>query len=520
MLKFFSNENTRAMPPEVLNWRLIFATASACMAGSMFGFDTGNIGGIITLPSFKETFGLNADGPNVYQDANLSANIVTALQAGAVIGSLFAHTAADRFGRRPTLIGGAVIFLIGCVLQLVANLGTLYAGRVIAGIATGLTSVVAPMYVSESAPRAIRGALATCFNLIIITSLSLAFWINYGVSKWMHPTNTQWRVPMGVQMIPGGLLLIGMLFQKESVRYLITHDRHEDAANNLTLAEITASVSAKRAAVGDASVVGLIKEIFTVPSNRRRYILAIILQIFQQLTGTNAINYYAPSIFATVGVSGTSSSLLTTGVYGIVKLATTLIYVFLIIDNVGRRRPLMTGALIQAGCLLYLAIFVKVAVIKPDNISVGGYFGLIFIYLYAFGWSFGWSVVPWVVPSEIFPNRIRAISMSSVYAFQWLLNFAITQATPHAFNTIKPWGTYLLFSLFTFIGVVWTFFFFPELKGRSIESMDRLFDQSAFTMRERAYPTEEEKTLNVGPLDKTLEDGNASAGHINNPAEV
>lgn len=152
------------------------------------------------MPTFKKEFGLEANGPNAYQDANLSANIVTTLQAGAVIGSLFAYTTADRIGRRMTLITGASIYLLGCALQLVANLGTandfplaaqfrpltpadsvqgcLYAGRVIAGIATGLSSAVAPMYVSENAPKAIRGALATCFNLVIVTCLTIAFWIN------------------------------------------------------------------------------------------------------------------------------------------------------------------------------------------------------------------------------------------------------------------------------------------------------------------------------------------------------
>lgn len=347
-------------------------------------------------------------------------------------------------------------------------LDTLYAGRVIAGVATGLTAVLAPMYVSENAPKAIRGALATCFNLIILISLSLAFWINYGVSKWKNPGDSQWRVPMAVQMIPGGLLLIGMIFQKESPRYLITKDRLEEATANLCrirglpaehpfvateLREISQSVYAEKQAVRGASVLSLIREIFTVPSNRRRYILAIMLQIFQQMTGTNAINYYAPSIFASVGLSGTSTSLLATGVYGIVKVITCIIYVFFIIDNVGRRRPLLVGAVIQASCLLYLAIFVNVANLQADApVTAGGYVGVIAIYIYAFGWSFGWSVVPWVVPSEIFPNRIRAISMSSIYAFQWLLNFGITRGTPYMMLDMHKWGAYLLFSLFTFVG--------------------------------------------------------------------
>lgn len=329
-------------------------------------------------------------------------------------------------------------------------------------------------------------------------------------------------------MIPGGLLFIGMLFQKESPRYLVTHDRHEEALATLTyirqlpadhnfvaveLAEITESVMAEKAAVGGTSTWSLVKEIATIPSNRRKYLLAMILQIFQQMTGTNAINYFAPSIFASVGLTGTSTSLLATGVYGIVKVCTTLIYVFFIVDNVGRRRPLIVGAIIQACCLLYLTVFVKVATIASGQVSAGGYVGVVAIYIYAFGWSFGWSVVPWVVPSEIFPNRIRAVSMSTVYAFQWLLNFAITRSTPYMMLNLHKWGAYLIFCVFTFAGALWVFFFFPELKGRSIESMDQLFDQSAFTMLKRAYPTEEQKTMNLTSGDKSLEAAVATIYH-------
>ncbi|KAL1844890.1 hypothetical protein VTK73DRAFT_1571 [Phialemonium thermophilum] len=407
----------------------------------------------------------------------------------------------------------------GAALLTVCAPDCLYAGRVIAGLATGLCSTIAPMYISEVAPKAIRGALATSFNLILLVSLSLAFWINYGVSRWKNPTDKQWRISMAVQIIPGGLLLLGMLFQKESPRYLISHDRHDDAVANLThlrrlpadhpfvateIAEITQSVALERASVRGSSVFSLIKEIAVVPSNRRRYAMAMILQVFQQMTGTNAINYFAPSIFASVGVTGTSASLLATGVYGIVKIATSLVYVFLIVDNVGRRRPLMVGAVIQACCLLYLAVYVKLATIQAGHVSAGGYVGLVAIYIYAFGWSFGWSVVPWVVPSEIFPNRIRALAMSSVYAFQWLLNFAITRGTPYMMVNMDKWGAYLLFAVFTFAGAAWTFFFFPELKGRSIESMDRLFEQSSWTMLKRAYPTEEEKTLHLASVDEKV----------------
>lgn len=161
----------------------------------------------------------------------------------------------------------------------------------------------------------------------------------YSVSTWKNPTDKQWRTSMAIQMIPGGLLFLGMLFQKESPRYLISRGRQEEAVEALTyirqlpldhpvvateIAEITQSIIWEQSSLGGSSTVSLIKEIFVVPANRRRYAMAMLLQVWQQMTGTNAINYFAPSIFASIGLAGTSSSLLATGVYGIVKIITVL----------------------------------------------------------------------------------------------------------------------------------------------------------------------------------------------------
>lgn len=160
---------------------------------------------------------------------------------------------------------------------------------------------------------------------------------------------------------------IGMLFQKESPRFLITNDRYQEGAATLSwarqlpaahpfvaaeLAEISAAVQSEANFMSGNTFGSKIKEIAFVPSVRRRYLLCITCQVFQQMTGTNAINYYAPSIFSSVGLNGTSSTLLATGVYGIVKVVATFVYVVWIIDNIGRRRPLLIGAFIQASCLL------------------------------------------------------------------------------------------------------------------------------------------------------------------------
>ena len=171
------------------------------------------------------------------------------------------------------------------------------------------------------------------------------------------------------------------------------------------------------------SYVTIAKEIFGSASNRRRLGLALALFFFHKGTGTDAINYFAPEIFKSIGVVGNSSTLLTTGIYGIVKLAATLIYVLFIIDRVGRRVPLLVGATIQATAMLVLGLFVGIAdpVNNPNGKGVhgGGIFAIIAIYMYAVGWAMGHSIACYVVAAEIFPSRIRAVCMALCLFENW-----------------------------------------------------------------------------------------------------
>jgi hypothetical protein len=149
-----------------------------------------------------------------------------------------------------------------------------------------------------------------------------------------------------------------------------------------------------------------------------------MLFLFHKLTGTDSLNYFAPEIFSMVGVPEGSSSLLTTGVYGIVKLVTTIVYVTVIVDRVGRRLPLIIGATIQGTAMLYLALFIRFSNVESGGgTSAGGIVGIIWIYLYAFGWSFGHSVAPYVVAAEIFPARIRSVCMSFCLFTNWIVNY-------------------------------------------------------------------------------------------------
>lgn len=266
------------------------------------------------------------------------------------------------------------------------------------------------------------------------------------------------------------------------------------------------------------------KSLASSASNRRRFFLSILLFLFQKLTGTDALNYFAPQIFTMIGVPAGSSSLLTVGIYGIVKLTATIIYVTCIVDRVGRRLPLLIGGFIQGTAMMYMGLYLRFANVEPGaGTSAGGIVGIIFIYLYAVGWSFGYSVAPYVVTAEVFPTRIRSVGMSLCFCFKWLVTYGITSAVPHMMRQMG-YGTFLFFGCSTWLGICVFFFILPELKGRSLESMDDLFDRSLFTMWKHAYPTEEQKTFHIAnellDKDEVEKDDTVTAVNIENKNET
>ncbi|KAF2246991.1 quinate permease [Trematosphaeria pertusa] len=522
-------------PRSIFNGRLAYLATTIAFAGCSYGFDQGNIGGVLTLPTFKHAFGLD----KLSEDAadHRAGNIAALMAAGGSAGALISAPCADFLGRRWSMMLYGAIYLLGCAFQEVDHLGLFYAGRFLAGVAIGSMSAGAPQFLSENSPKSIRGSMTCLYNLMIITALSLAFWVNYGVSKWQNVSitdNLQWKLALGIQVIPGGFMFLMLPFVLETPRALIARGKRDEGLKNLMklrklpehhpylqqeYMEVCAQVDQEQEVAAGRNYLLVLKDIAFVPSNRRRFFLAIMLFLFHKFSGTDSLNYFAPEIFTMIGVKGGSQALLTTGVYGVVKLATTIIYVAFIVDRVGRRLPLIIGACLQATAMLYIALYVRFA--KPaqgGGTEAGGIIGIVWIYIYAFGWSFGHSVACYVVAAEIFPSRIRSFCMSWCFFVNWIVDFGITKATP-SMMTHMGWGTFLLYAVLTYIGVIFVFFCMPEMKGRSIESMDDLFQHSIWTMYKRAYPTEEEKVRHdVGDIfhgvAKVLDGGEKDNGNV------
>ena len=244
--------------------------------------------------------------PGSTAGANLSANIVSVMQAGAFAGALIANPISDKWGRKPGLFLVAVLTIIGVIFQTASSgkLAALYVGRFISGLGLGAATMLTPTYVSENSPRAIRGALTGFYQLFETCGAMLAFWINYGSLLHIHG-DASWIMPLAMQALPAILLAIGMLFCDESPRYLARKDNWEKAQSVLAnvrnlpaehpyvqaeLAEMQAQLQEERALIGGGTWLDIQKEMWTIPGNRKRALISIGLMICQQMTGTNAIN--------------------------------------------------------------------------------------------------------------------------------------------------------------------------------------------------------------------------------------
>ncbi|EXJ75496.1 uncharacterized protein A1O5_00002 [Cladophialophora psammophila CBS 110553] len=490
--KIIRNDAMKEDPVEIYGWRAFVLTLTACMSGMLFGMDTGIIGGVIVLPAFTEKY--HFDGLSKNQSATLSANIVSFLQLGCTFGALVAYPFADRYGRRASLIVSAVIGLVGIIMQFAASgyLGCMYTARLIAGLGAGACSMIAPLYVSENAPRALRGALTGTFQFFNTFGVMLAFWIDYGVS--LHLTgSSSYMVPLATQGIPAVLLIVGMFFMNESPRYLAKQDQWEKAKKVLSLVrnlpedhpyvqnefrDIAIQLERERLLVNGAGWRALQREMWTIPGNRKRALISFILMMFQNLTGSNAINYYAPTIFKNIGITGTSVSLLATGVYGVIKMCSCATYLIFFADSLGRRRSLLWTAIAIACDMMYIGLYVRISPPKAGvPISGAGYFALVCIYLFAVFFQMGWGATPWIYVSEIPSARLRSMNVSIAASSQWLWNFVIARAVPNMLVNMgsNGYGTYIFFSACCACSFVFVWFFVPDTKGMSLEQMDDLF---------------------------------------------
>ncbi|PLB39248.1 sugar porter family MFS transporter [Aspergillus candidus] len=503
---------------------LLGVASFSTLGGLLFGYDQGVVSGVITMESFAARF------PRVHSDSGFKGWFVSTLLLAAWFGSLVNGPIADRLGRKRSINLAVVVFLIGSVIQCAAvNFPMLFIGRAVAGLAIGQLTMVVPLYISEVSIPEIRGGLVVLQQLSVTLGILISYWLDYGTNyiggtrcapdvPYSGPKNTfdpyhdvpatgctgqseaSWRLPLAFQIVPAVILGFGMLFFPDSPRWLLMKERDGEAMGALSrlrrltegdptlvqeYLEIKASIMlentfARENFPGKSGLslhTAQYASFFTTWARFRRLAIGCCVMFFQQFIGCNAIIYYAPTIFSQLGLDGNTTSLLATGVYGIVNCLSTLPALFLI-DKVGRRVLLMSGAVGTGISLVIVGAIIGAYKSDLINHKSAGWAGIAFIYIYDINFSYSFAPIGWVLPSEIFNLSIRSKAISITTSATWMCNFIIGLITPDMLESIT-WGTYIFFAAFSLIALVFTFFCIPETRGKTLEDMDLIFGDTA-----------------------------------------
>ena len=429
------------------------ATAISALGGMLFGYDIGVISGAILF--IKKSFSLSAGMEEIVVSSVLLGSL-----AGAVAGGIL----ADRLGRRKLLIITAIVFGLGAVgAALAPDTVWLITARVIAGIAIGVASFVAPLYISEIAPVAIRGKLVSINQVALTTGIVISYLIDYAFAG-----SQAWRWMFAMAVIPAAAFGIGLMFIPNSPRWLAARGHMDQARAVLKrirtpekvegeLSEIQQSVKQQK---------GNWSELFS-PLLRMAMIVGVGLAIAQQITGINTVIYYAPTIFKFAGLSSASVAILASVGVGIVNVILTVVAMQLI-DRVGRR-PLL---LVSLAGMAFSLIVLGLAFSLPQLSGSLGWIAVASLMIYVGSFAVGLGPVFWLMLSEIYPLRIRGRAMSVGTVANWSTNFIVAVSFLTLTQFLGKSGTFWLFAIVSIGAWFFAFFLVPETKGKTLEQIE------------------------------------------------
>jgi len=433
----------------------------AALGGLLFGFDTAVVSGAIGF--MQARFDLN----------ELQVGwAVSSLIIGCIIGAASSGVLSDRFGRKKVLIAAAILFVIGSIGSAIPDTFTGYIiARMIGGLGIGITSTLCPLYNAEIAPAKYRGRLVALNQLATVTGIFLVYFVNSGIAgagdeAWN--ISTAWRWMFGVGAIPGVIFLVLLFFVPESPRWLIKQGRPVEALSillkihgeDLARQEVLDIKESFKQEKGSS-----IRQLFR-PGLRIALIIGVALAVLQQITGINAIMYYAPEIFKQTG-AGTNASLVQTILVGFINFLFTILALWLI-DKVGRKALLLVGSSVMTLCLAVIGIAFHTG-------HTSGPLVLIFILLYVAAFAVSLGPVVWVLLAEIFPNRIRGRATAIASMALWAADYVVSQSFPPMLNSAGPAMTFWIFGIMSLITVLFTWRVVPETKGKSLEEIESLW---------------------------------------------
>jgi len=477
----------------------------ASIGGVLFGYDTGINGGVQVCESFladlcEGTYdhdGKDCSSDNITEQPDewieQKAYFVALLSVGAMVGSMLGGYVADKLGRRWTIAIGCIMFTLATFFTIsMSSMPPILFGRFMLGVPVGMLSFVVPMYAAEVAPKELRGTLGSLMQLAIVTGILLATVVAVPIQTGA----SGWRIALGLCAVPGIILLVGIFGFPESPRWLCKFKSADAASAALRRLRGTDDVSTEvneisSALEADEGNEGSWKDLLA-PGIKERVLVAVGLQILQQATGVNSIFYYAPTIFADIGVENPLAAGL---VCGLANLGGTLLGIKMI-DRKGRRTLLMAGAIgmsigmITASLIKY-TVDVKV---YPQ----AGYIIILAICFFVVNFAFSWGPICWLYPSEIFPMGVRAKAVSLATLANWIMNVLVAERVPGLLTVLSAEGLFMVFGICGLGCFAFVYYFVPETKGKSLEEIDQMWSKNAAVISPRGRQEDKEDLEHSG----------------------
>jgi SP family galactose:H+ symporter-like MFS transporter len=434
----------------------LFVCFLAALAGLLFGLDIGVIAGAL---------------PFIAKDFNVTAHqqewIVSSMMFGAAVGAVGSGWMSSRLGRKKSLMAGAILFVIGSLWSAMApDPEMLIAARVVLGLAVGVASYTAPLYLSEIAPEKIRGSMISLYQLMITIGILGAY-----LSDTAFSDAGAWRWMLGIITIPAILLLVGVFFLPNSPRWLAAKGDFRSAERVLSrlrdtseqakreLDEIRESLKVKQSGW----------QLFQSNSNFRRAVfLGVLLQVMQQFTGMNVIMYYAPKIFEIAGFANTTQQMWGTVIVGLVNVLATFIAIGLV-DRWGRKPTLVLGFMVMAIGMGILGTMLHIGIHSAE----AQYFAVAMLLMFIIGFAMSAGPLIWVLCSEIQPLKGRDFGITVSTATNWIANMIVGATFLTMLNTLGNATTFWVYAGLNVFFILLTLVLIPETKNVSLEHIER-----------------------------------------------
>ncbi|NXJ65377.1 GTR8 protein, partial [Rostratula benghalensis] len=459
----------------VQNTKLYLAAFAALLGPLSFGFVLGYSSPVI--PELRKI-----SDPELRLDSNQASWFGSVVTLGAAAGGLLGGYLVDKVGRKLSLMLCSIPYVFGYVVIISAqNIWMLYFGRVLTGLASGITSLVVPVYISEVSHPKVRGMLGSCVQLMVVTGI---------LGAYVAGITLKWRWLAVLSSFPPCIMLLFMSFMPETPRFLLHQNKRSEAIAALSFLRGPHADHAWECRQTEASVQeeGLNLSEFKNPSIYRPLVTGVALMFFQQVTGINAVMFYAETIFEDASFK---DSRMASVVVGFIQVCFTAVAA-LIIDKTGRKVLLYISGIIMTLSTALFGLYFKIVLpdqnnssnthvwftlnsASPGTESTISWLAVVSLGLFVAGFALGWGPVPWLVISEIFPLKAKGISSGACVLTNWVMAFLITKDFNDFIGFLTAYGTFWLFSAFCCLSVIFTALYVPETKGQTLEQIEAYF---------------------------------------------